>query len=249
MRLNNKGYMLVEIILASVLAMMMAYFLTNLTIKLKNKNDDLLVRTLVSTDQAIMYNTLMKEIYNGTFDCDNVKINNRVFTYKYADGSSFKNIINEYAKLSNMVCSDSNKVNINIPMSIAQLEEDFSIKINTVMEKKEDPEPAPSGGTGGGTNEILVQMFKKNGVSQICYKATCSHYSSDYKCSTSTIVTMTFTRDHDVSAYVYGIPEDGYVMDSCSESSPCNFYDQYLHPEGTNYIVHMYHPTLTATLK
>ena len=45
-------------------------------------------------------------------------INNRVFTYKYADGSSFKNIINEYAKLSNMVCSDSNKITINILMSM-----------------------------------------------------------------------------------------------------------------------------------
>ena len=58
-RLNNKGYMLVEIILASAIAMGIAYFITDLTIKLKNKNDDLLVKTLVSTDQAIIYNTIM----------------------------------------------------------------------------------------------------------------------------------------------------------------------------------------------
>ena len=32
-RLNNKGYMLVEIIFASVLAMVVAYFIIDLTIK------------------------------------------------------------------------------------------------------------------------------------------------------------------------------------------------------------------------
>ena len=68
--------MLVEIILASVIAMGIAYFITDLTIKLKNKNDDLLVKTLVSTDQAIIYNTIMKDLYNvnSSFSCDNIKI-------------------------------------------------------------------------------------------------------------------------------------------------------------------------------
>ena len=35
---NNKGYMLVEIILASVIAFGITYFIVDLTIKLKNKN-------------------------------------------------------------------------------------------------------------------------------------------------------------------------------------------------------------------
>ena len=63
-RLNNKGYLLVEIILASALAIGMGYFITQITIKTKNKNDDLLVTSLVSTDQGIIYNGIMKEITN-----------------------------------------------------------------------------------------------------------------------------------------------------------------------------------------
>ena len=63
-KLNNKGYMLVEIILASVIAFGVAYFLLDLVIKLKNKNDDLFVDTLARTDQAIITNTIMRDIYN-----------------------------------------------------------------------------------------------------------------------------------------------------------------------------------------
>ena len=40
MKLNNKGYMLVEIIVASVIALVMAYFLIDITIRLVNKNND-----------------------------------------------------------------------------------------------------------------------------------------------------------------------------------------------------------------
>ena len=58
-KLNNKGYMLVEIILASVIAFGVAYFILDLVIKLKNKNDDLFVDTLARTDQAIITNTII----------------------------------------------------------------------------------------------------------------------------------------------------------------------------------------------
>ena len=51
LKLNNKGYMLVEIILASALAFGLTFFIIDLTIKLKNKNDDLVVETLISTDR------------------------------------------------------------------------------------------------------------------------------------------------------------------------------------------------------
>ena len=95
-RLNNKGYMLVEIILAFVLAMGIANFMTELVIKLKNKNDDLLVKTLVSTDQTIIYNVIMKDLYNdsSTFNCNDISISGNVFKYK-----DFTNIVSDYAKL------------------------------------------------------------------------------------------------------------------------------------------------------
>ena len=134
-RLNNKGYMLVEIILASAIAMGIAYFITDLTIKLKNKNDDLLVKTLVSTDQAIIYNTIMKDLYNTSgVNCNyvwnsfNIDINKNVFKNV---NTSFTNIVSEYAQLGSLTCDlTDNILTIKIPITVKQLpDEDFSINI------------------------------------------------------------------------------------------------------------------------
>ena len=127
-KLNNKGYMLVEIILAFVLAVGVAYFMTDLTIKLKNKNDDLMVRTLVATDQAIIYNTLMKSLYKDAenFNCSNIVISPERFEYK-----NFTNIMNEYSTVGSMECKvEGSIIEINIPISVKQLpDENFDVKI------------------------------------------------------------------------------------------------------------------------
>lgn len=141
MRLNNKGYMLVEIIIASVVAMTIVYYMTDLTIKLKNRNDDLLVKTLVATDQAIIYNTIMKDLYSGRYadgvSCNGIRNNinittndnnEKVFTYR-----NFTNIVSKYAVLGDFSCddtTDSNFIQITIPLSVNQLpNEDFDVKI------------------------------------------------------------------------------------------------------------------------
>lgn len=128
--LNNKGYLLVEIILASVIAMTIAYFMTDLTIKLKNKNDDLLVKTLASTDQAIVYNAIMKDLYSDfdSFNCANITVDSKKFKYK-----DFTNVFSKYVSLGGTVlCSKSgNVVSIQIPLNVKQLpNEDFGVNIN-----------------------------------------------------------------------------------------------------------------------
>ena len=60
-KLNNKGYLTVEVVLASVIAFGLAYFLLNLTIKVKDKNDDMLVKTILINDKAIIENNIMKD--------------------------------------------------------------------------------------------------------------------------------------------------------------------------------------------
>lgn len=136
-KLNNKGYLLVEIILASVLAMALAYFMTNLTIKLKNKNDDILVKTLVSTDQAIIYNAIMKDLYNNSanFNCNNISVSGKKFTYKDSNGIEFKNIVSDYVTNisydKNINCSNNtDEIIINIPIGVKQLPDDnFDVEI------------------------------------------------------------------------------------------------------------------------
>lgn len=127
-RLNNRGYVLIEIILASAIAFGIAYFILDLTIKLKNKNDDLVVRTLTQTDRGIITNRFMSYMVDDNFSCDNVKIVDN--TIKYND--EVIDIVNKYAKVENYNCSiTSNRVNLKFFIKVRQLEEEnFNVDIN-----------------------------------------------------------------------------------------------------------------------
>ena len=138
LKLNNKGYMLVEIILAFSIAMGITYFITDLTIKLKNKNDDLVVKTLVSTDRGIIYNTIMKDLYNteGEINCEyiegkmSIDTDNNIFKY-----NEFVNIVNEYTELKytpddEEYCSyNDGTIKIKIDLDVPQLKENFDVNI------------------------------------------------------------------------------------------------------------------------
>lgn len=85
-KLNNKGYLIIEIILASLLAMTIAYFLLNLTLKLSNTNQDLYVETLLLTDKATMTNIVMKDIEKYTLK--KVEENNNAVILTFLDNNS-----------------------------------------------------------------------------------------------------------------------------------------------------------------
>lgn len=132
-KINNKGYMLVEIILAFSIAFILLYFIMDLVIKMKNKNDDLLVKTLVYTDQTIVYNGLMELAINNKdeFDCNLLEVDGNVIKYD----SDVIDIVSDYAtvdyKKENGCSKSVNKIVINIPISVKQLpDEDFNIKVD-----------------------------------------------------------------------------------------------------------------------
>lgn len=133
-RINNKGYMLVEIILAFSITFVLIYFVMNLIIKLKNKNDDLLVETLIRTDQTIITNKLMSYAITGEkeFNCDVLKNGITDNSVKYND--DMIDIVSKYAKIdvSNVSCStDLGKVSIKIPLNVEQMkDEDFDVIID-----------------------------------------------------------------------------------------------------------------------
>ena len=63
-KMNNKGYMIVEIIVASVLAMTIAYFLFDLVIKLKEKYDYVQTDTVLTADKTVITNEILGDLYN-----------------------------------------------------------------------------------------------------------------------------------------------------------------------------------------
>ena len=127
MKLNKKGYMLVEIILASALAFGLAFFIIDLVIRLKNKNNDLLVETLITTDKTIITNKLMSyaKLETKNFDCNKLTITGN--TAKYKD--EIIDIITDYANVGELSCSTvGGKVSITIPISVPQMpDKDYDI--------------------------------------------------------------------------------------------------------------------------
>ena len=65
MKLNRKGYMLVEIIIATVLAFSIAYYLLNLTYKFKNANEDIYQAYLYTNDKLLITKNIMSDLENG----------------------------------------------------------------------------------------------------------------------------------------------------------------------------------------
>ena len=138
-KLNNKGYMLVEIILASVIAFGVAYFILDLVIKLKNKNDDLFVDTLARTDQAIITNTIMRDIYNKNtqFSCENILNNISVEDNKFQYNDTINDTIiievNKYTTIGVIDCevTQTNSIKLNIPLTVKTTKKSYNISINT----------------------------------------------------------------------------------------------------------------------
>lgn len=65
-KLNKKGYMLVEIVIASVLTFGIAYYLLNLTYKFKNINEDIYQSVYYGNDKMLITKNIMSDLEKGT---------------------------------------------------------------------------------------------------------------------------------------------------------------------------------------
>ena len=81
-RLNNRGYMLVEIIVASVIAFSVAYYLLNLTYKFKDKSEDIYYSTTMLSDKI----NITKNIMN---DLEKIPDKNSVSLVKATDNNTY----------------------------------------------------------------------------------------------------------------------------------------------------------------
>ena len=166
MKLNKKGYMLVEIILASALAFGLAFFIIDLVIRLKNKNDDLLVENLITTDKTIITNKLMSyaKLETKNFDCNKLTITGN--TVKYKD--EVIDIITDYANVGELSCSTvGGKVSITIPISVPQMpNKDYDITFDYKYEIGDMVPPACSLSVSGTT---ITGSYSDSGGSGVAY--------------------------------------------------------------------------------
>lgn len=74
MKLNRKGYLTVEIILASAVAFAIAFFLMEITVKLVSKTDDVYHETVITYDDAIMINNIKDKIIDYIIETDGLNL-------------------------------------------------------------------------------------------------------------------------------------------------------------------------------
>ena len=72
-KLNRKGYMTVEIIIASVIAFAIAFFLMEITIKLVDMTDNEYVNTNFMTDKALIMKNIKKELKSDIGNYDKIE--------------------------------------------------------------------------------------------------------------------------------------------------------------------------------
>lgn len=127
---NNKGYMLIEIILATVIAFAVAFFIAGLILKLKNKNDDIFVENQVITDKSIIANKIMEILTreHDNFNCNALEKNNQTIIY---NGDVIDKVV-DYAIVGDIKCEKTtSQINIEIPLEVRQMqEEDYNVYIN-----------------------------------------------------------------------------------------------------------------------
>ena len=172
MKLNKKGYMLIEIILASVIAFGVGYFILQMVINLKNKNDDLLVETLTVTDKTIILNKLIDYIKNQetNFSCNDENGENRLTV----SGNTIKiddkiiDIVNDYATVGEVQCHSSDDyLMIKIPIEVRQLsDKNFDVEFNyypsngiTTVPEEPTTEPEPSTSTTPSETGVYTITF------------------------------------------------------------------------------------------
>ena len=94
-KLNNKGYMLVEIIIASVLAFSVVYYLLNLTYDFKDKNEDVYFSTATLSDKINITKNIMNDLEGKSVDVVHLSESNAdpsYITLKVGESTDYKQI-------------------------------------------------------------------------------------------------------------------------------------------------------------
>ena len=158
MKLNKKGYMLVEIVIAFTLAMGIAYYLLTLTYKFKNTNEDIYQSTLFQKDKIAITKNIMNDLERNTIKSyekqsnnsvvivladetkRKIEIRNKTITYGKWNGSNYdKTDASYYEKALESFLSigeieinattENNYFEIKIPISSIYDDETYDIKI------------------------------------------------------------------------------------------------------------------------
>lgn len=132
-KMNNKGYMLVEVVVASCIAFVMVYFLMDITINMVNKNNDYYEESVLVSDKNIITKTIMDDLRNNAKKLTSVKVEDGkkvTFTFK-DDGDK----VLSYDESNNKITYDGYEKVLADELNIG----DFCVKTNdSIVECEEN---------------------------------------------------------------------------------------------------------------
>ena len=231
--MNKKGYLLIEIILASAIAFGIAIFIFELTIKVKNRNDDLFVETQMATDQAIISNKLMAFAIaeKENFSCDRLSYDkdNAKEIYYTPVGSStpeLVDIVNDYGtiKKEEVKCSTLNgKIHIEFPLEVVQQKgKDYDVYVDYRYRIGDYSAPQMSLFVKGGTswkmtNSATITISDNTGLKG-------GHYEIKYGWSSAANVDCSMLNGSHTFNVLDGTKELSFETTVGGETGDGNFY-------------------------
>jgi len=203
-RLNNKGYMLVEVIVSSMIALVIAYFLIDITVKLVNKNNDYYLESILLADKNIVTKEIMDDINSMKLTGVNCQSNTScILTFDYNDENKKALSINDktisygdYSKtfsdevnLSQInIKSEENILTISIDAYTNYSKENYGINIIVPSDPNEleiTLPPIPTHERLGLTISEGTPDFSKSSCSSGCDEATVGIYAAEDDLGTS----------------------------------------------------------------
>lgn len=111
-KLNKKGYLTIEIILGSVIAFAIAFFLIEITAKMISNNNDTFRDTIITTDNALIISGVKSEIEIKSTDTgvSEIECNNNSCDIKFADNSNGKLYISKDEKKTTIIYEMNNVI-------------------------------------------------------------------------------------------------------------------------------------------
>ena len=156
MKLNRKGYLTVEVILASVIAVTIAFFLMEITIKLVNVTDDAYVNTELLTDKTLIIKNIKGQLEKNIKEeqgIKNVNCNNNSCQITFCS-----------AKTSNILITNDNVIKYN----------DYEKKLNSILNEIK----LVNNGSTDTSGYLLFKLTADNKFSKKNFEANIIVYNS-----------------------------------------------------------------------
>lgn len=121
--MNNKGYMLVEVVVASCIAFVMVYFLMDITINMVNKNNDYYEESVLVSDKNIITKTIMDDLRDNAKKLTSVSSTGSSVTFTFDDGTK----VLSYDESKNQITYDGYEKVLAQELNVGE----FCVKANT----------------------------------------------------------------------------------------------------------------------